>query len=177
MCSKVLSGLPGLYSPDADGTALVVTTTYASGHGQISSRGRKRCGLRTPTLHDGDLPSHTPSLLCPALCTRIPAKGPCFSCPRWRLSVLHSDLHWSIIRASAQLTPPRGLSERSLVAPSYFHEDSLRHTASDLEGRDEEGWVAESEDCKEAPLSGLCNHSAGRECGGAQQASPWLLVM
>ena len=75
MCSKVLSGLPGLYSPDADGTALVVTTTYASGHGQISSRGRKRCGLRTPTLHDGDLPSHTPSLLCPALCTRIPAKG------------------------------------------------------------------------------------------------------
>lgn len=67
MCSKVLSGLPGLYSPDADGTALVVTTTYVSGRCQISSRGRKRGGLRTPTLHDGTSPP-TPLLCSVPLC-------------------------------------------------------------------------------------------------------------
>lgn len=128
-------------------------------------------GLRTRTLCDEDLPSHTASLLCPAEYTD-PCRGA-------SLQLAPLDAQCPPLRSARPSGPqlnghlPRAFPKRS----PYFHEDSAGHTASDLEGRAEEGWVAESEGCKEAPVSGLCNHSAGRECGGAQQASPWLLVM
>lgn len=114
-------------------------------------------------------PPPTP-LLCPTHCacrvhtdpclgaiaSTVPAECPVFSTQIFTWSS-GPQLNFHLPKAFPDC--PVGAN---LVASSCLHEHYYpRHPASDLELRDEDGWVAESEGCQEAPLAGLCNSLRG----------------